>query len=233
MAAPEGAASAGELLREWRERRHLTQLELAQRAAVSARHLSFVETGRARPSREMVLHLAERLAVPLRERNRLLLAAGFAPVFSERSLDEKEMGPVREALERLLSAHEPYPAVVVDRHWNVVAANRGIAYVNRGVAPELRAPPANALRIALHPDGLAPRITNLADWSGYLLARLRREVEATRDPELESLYQELSAYPGVTTEHDPANPSFSDIMLTHELRLDDSELELFCTVTTF
>jgi len=234
MAVPEGAPSAGALLREWRQRRNLSQLELALRSAVSARHLSFIETGRARPSREMVLHLAERLDIPLRDRNTLLLAAGFAPVFGERSLEESEMAPVRQALQRFLSAHEPYPALVVDRHWNVIAANRGVAYVNSGVAPELRAPPANALRIALHPDGLASRISNLAAWSGYLLALLRREVEATRDPELESLYQELISYPGVRTEYDPANPTNpSDILLLQEFRLDDRQLELFCTLTTF
>jgi transcriptional regulator with XRE-family HTH domain len=234
MALPEGAPSAGALLREWRQRRKLTQLELALGSAVSARHLSFIETGRTRPSREMVLHLAERLDVPLRDRNRLLLAAGFAPAFGERSLDESEMAPVRQALERFLSAHEPYPAVVVDRHWNIVAWNRGVEYVNRGVAPELRTPPANALRIALHPDGLAPRISNLADWSGYLLARLRREIEATGDHELEALYQELVAYPGVATEDDRANaPTPNDVMLKHELRLDDRDLTLFCTFSTF
>jgi transcriptional regulator with XRE-family HTH domain len=234
MALLEGAPYAGALLREWRQRRNLSQLELATRSAVSARHLSFIETGRARPSREMVLHLAERLDVPLRDRNQLLLAAGYAPAFGERSLDESEMAPVREALERFLSAHEPYPALVVDGHWNVVAANRGVAYVTRGVAAELRAPPANALRIALHPDGMAPHIRNLADWSGYLLARLRRELEATRDPELESLYQELVAYPGITTETDPANPAnLNDIMLMHELRLDETDLALFCTFATF
>jgi transcriptional regulator with XRE-family HTH domain len=233
MAVAGDAPSAGALLREWRRRRNLSQLELATQSAVSARHLSFIETGRARPSREMVLHLAERLDVPLRERNHLLLAAGFAPVFGERSLDANEMAPVREALERFLSAHEPYPAVAVDRHWDVVAANRGVAYVTRGVADELREPPANALRIALHPDGMAPRITNLADWSGYLLARLRREIEATHDPDLQALYEELVAYPGVTTtaEHDPPSPN--DIMLMHELRLDDRQLALFCTMTTF
>src|SRR5215510_15697834 len=119
MALPEGASSAGALLREWRQRRNLSQLELALRSAVSARHLSFIETGRARPSREMVLHLAQRLEVPLRERNRLLLAAGYAPGFGERSLDEQDMTPVREAIERLLQAQEPYPALVVDRHWNI------------------------------------------------------------------------------------------------------------------
>jgi transcriptional regulator with XRE-family HTH domain len=234
MALPEGAPSAGALLREWRQRRNLSQFELALRSAVSARHLSFIETGRTRPSREMVLHLADRLDVPLRDRNRLLLAAGFAPVFGERSLDESEMAPVREALERFLSAHEPYPAVVVDRHWNIVASNRGVAYVTRGVAPELRTPPVNALRIALHPDGLAPRISNLADWSGYLLTRLRREIEATGDPDLEALYQELVVYPGVAEEDDRADaPTPNEIMLKHELRLDDRDLVLFCTFTTF
>jgi transcriptional regulator with XRE-family HTH domain len=234
MAVPEDAPSAGALLREWRQRRNLSQLELALRSAVSARHLSFIETGRARPSREMVLHLAERLDVPLRERNRLLLAAGFAPVFGERSFDEREMAPVRQALDRFLSAHEPYPAIVIDRHWNVVAANSGVAYVNQDVAPELRTPPANALRIALHPDGLGSRVSNLADWSGYLLARLRREIEATRDPELEALYDELVAYPGVTTEYDPASPpNPNDLMLMQELRLEDRRLVFFCTLTTF
>jgi transcriptional regulator with XRE-family HTH domain len=234
MALPEGAPSAGALLREWRQRRNLSQLELALRSAVSARHLSFIETGRAQPSREMVLHLADRLDVPLRDRNRLLLAAGFAPVFGERSLDESEMAPVREALERFLAAHEPYPALVVDRHWNVLAANRGVAYVNRDVAPELRDPSANALRIALHPDGLAGRISNLANWSAYLLARLRREIEATGDPELELLYEELVAYPGTTTEFDPAGPlNSNDALFMQELRLDHTDLAFFCTLTTF
>ena len=234
MALPEGAPSAGALLREWRQRRNLSQLELALRSAVSARHLSFIETGRARPSREMVLHLAARLDVPLRDRNRLLLAAGFAPVFGERSLDESEMVPVREALERFLSVHEPYPAVVVNRHWDIVAANRGVAYVCSGVAAELLAPPSNALRIALHPDGLAPQITNLAEWSGYLLARLHREIEATGDPNLQALYRELVAYPGVVTEDNRADaPTPNDIMLKHELRLADKDLALFCTFTTF
>jgi transcriptional regulator with XRE-family HTH domain len=234
MPVAEGAPSAGALLREWRQRRSLSQLDVAMRSAVSARHLSFIETGRARPSREMVLHLAERLDVPLRERNHLLLAAGFAPVFGERSLDETEVAPVRAALERFLSAHEPYPAVVFDRHWNIVAANRGVAYVTRGVAPELLAPPANVLRIALHPDGMAPRISNLAEWSDYLLGRLRREIEVTRDAELQSLYDELVAYPGVAAEHNRAiPPPRNDILLMHELRLGEAQLALFSTITSF
>ncbi len=234
MALEEGAPSVGALLREWRERRDLTQREVASRSAVSTRHLSFIETGRAQPSREMVLHLAARLDVPLRERNRLLLAAGYAPVFGERSLDDNRMAPVREALERFLGAHEPYPALVVDRRWNVVAANRGVGFVTRGIAPELRGPPANALRIALHPDGLASRIRNLADWSAYLLAQVRREIEATRDPDLESLYEELVTFPGISTELVGAyEPDPNEIMLMHELRVDDKELALFCAFTTF
>ena len=182
----------------------------------------------------MILHLADRLDVPLRERNRLLLAAGFAPVFGERALDESEMAPMREVLGRFLSAHEPYPALVVDRHWNVVAANRGVAYINRDVAPGLLEPPVNALRIALHPDGLASRISNFANWSSYVLARIRREIEATGDRELEALYDELVAYPGTTTEFDPAGPLQSnEVLFMQELRLDDRELAFFCTLTTF
>jgi transcriptional regulator with XRE-family HTH domain len=216
------------------KRRKLAQRELASQSAVSARHLSFIETGRARPSREMLLHLAERLEVPLRERNRLLLAAGFAPVFGERSLEAREMAPVREALERFLIAHEPYPALVVERQWNVVAMNRVVAYITRGVAAELLAPPRNALRIALHPEGLAPRTRNLADWSGYLVAQLRHEIQTTHDPDLESLYEELLAYPGTSAALSSAHPPTPhDIMLVHELRLDDTDLAFFGTFTTF
>src|SRR5688572_21153756 len=174
-------AGAGRLLREWRRRRNLSQLALASGSAVSTRHLSFIETGRARPSREMVLHLAERLDVPLRERNRLLLAAGYAPVFRERLLEDEEMAPVRDALERFLAAHEPYPALVVDRHWNLVMANRAVELLTGDVAPELLDPPANALRATLHPRGMAPRILNFSEWSGHLLHRLRRQMEVTGD----------------------------------------------------
>jgi transcriptional regulator with XRE-family HTH domain len=225
-------STAGALLREWRQRRRLSQLDVASRSAVSARHLSFIETGRARPSREMVLHLAQRLEVPLRERNRLLLAAGYAPGFGERSLDEQEMSPVREAVERLLRAHEPYPALVVDRHWNIVASNRGVDFVVRSVAPELLAAPANVYRIALHPDGLAPRIRNLGEWSAHMLMRLRRELEIAPDPELDALYEEVTAYPGVQTSFE--QPSEAEaILVTHTLELDDVELTMFSTVTTF
>src|SRR5262249_20927018 len=188
MALPGGACPVGALLREWRQRRSLRQLELATGSAVSARHLSFIETGRAQPSREMVLHLADRLDVPLRERNRLLLAAGYAPVFGEHVLESEEMVPIREALDRLLAAHEPSPAVVVDRHWNLVQANRPVDLLVEGVAPWLLEPPANALRATLHPEGMAPRIVNLAEWSSHLLHRLRRQTAVTGDQELDRLY---------------------------------------------
>ncbi len=169
-------SGVGELLRAWRQRRNLSQLELSLESAISTRHLSFVETGRAKPSREMVLHLANRLEVPLRERNNMLLAAGFAPVYGERPLDDTDMTPVREALDRFLHAHEPYPAVVLDGRWNLAMANGALGLLTDGVAPELLQPPANALRVSLHPDGMAPRIGNLAEWSAHLLHRLRRRI---------------------------------------------------------
>jgi transcriptional regulator with XRE-family HTH domain len=189
------ATQVGPLLREWRERRRLSQLELAVEAGVSARHVSFVENGRARPSPEMVLHLAERLDVPLRERNQLLLSAGYAPVFGQRTLDDAGMEPVRDAIELVLAGHEPYPALVVDQHWTMVAANRGLAVITEGVAPELLEPPVNVLRVALHPDGLATRIVNLTEWRTHLLERLDRQIAATNDPVLVKLRDELTGFP--------------------------------------
>lgn len=225
---------AGRLLREWRTRRHLSQLELASGSAVSARHLSFIETGRARPSREMVLHLADRLEIPLRERNRLLMAAGHAPAFAERSLDEEEMEPVRGALGRFLAAHEPYPAVVVDRRWNLLLANGAVDLLTDGVAPELLEPPANALRVTLHPDGMAPRIVNLDEWSAHLLGRLRRQIEMTGDEELERLLAELAGYPGVSGERgSPDLLTAGEIVLPLQLRHGETELALLGTVTVF
>jgi transcriptional regulator with XRE-family HTH domain len=232
-AAASAASGAGALLRRWRERRHLTQLDVAARSAVSARHLSFIENGRSRPSREMVLHLAQRLDIPLCDRNHLLLAAGYAPGFSGDSLDERDMAPVREILERLLRAQEPYPALVADQHWNIVAANRGVDFIVRDVAPELLAPPANALRIALHPKGLGPRIGNFGEWSACLLARLRREMDVAPDSELTALYDELTDFPGVSPTGELERTATDGIMLTHTLELEDAKLTLFSTVTTF
>ena len=185
----------GDHLREWRQRRHLSQLDLAGDAEISARHLSFVETGRAAPSRDMVLKLAERLAVPLRERNVLLVAAGFAPAFPQRPLDDPALKPARAAIDLVLKAHEPNPALAYDRHWNLVAANRMVMPLLSGVPARLLGQPLNILRLAFHPEGLAARTVNLGEWSSHLLERLHRQCETTADPELIKLYQELKAYP--------------------------------------
>jgi transcriptional regulator with XRE-family HTH domain len=234
MAVAARPPHAGHLLREWRTRRNLSQFQLASGAAVSARHLSFIETGRARPSREMVLHLAERLEIPLRERNRLLLAAGFSPAYGERPLDSPEMAPVRDALERFLTAHEPYPALVVDRHWNLVLANAAITPLLEGIAPELLEPPANALRATLHPGGMAPRILNFDEWSAHLLHRLRREIALTGDSELELLLAEVVSYANVRSEPPPVEAAAAaEIVLPLHLRSDGGRLSFFSTVTTF
>ncbi|MFC8491255.1 helix-turn-helix domain-containing protein [Streptomyces sp. NPDC057235] len=185
----------GPLLRGWRERRRLSQLELALRAGSSARHVSFVETGRSRPSEEMVLRLAEHLEVPVRERNALLLAAGYAPRYAETPLDAPRLEALREGVERLLRGYEPYPALVVDGSYTVVAANRGVALLLDGLPGHLLAPPLNAMRIALHPEGLAPRIRNLREWRGHLLSQMERQIALARSESLRELYEEVAAYP--------------------------------------
>ena len=219
----------GPLLRDWRQRRRLSQLDLALEAGVSTRHLSFVETGRAKPSPEMVLHLADELEVPLRERNRLLLAAGYAPVYEERALDEPEMQPVHEAVQLVLDGHDPYPAITVDRGWALVAHNRGAALLMAGLPEDLLAPPMNVLRASLHPDGLAPRIANLGQWKAHLLERLGRQAAVTGDPALRTLHDELAAYPA------PADPgaATSDVVVPLRLTIPGGELSFFSTVTTF
>ena len=235
MAVATPPNSLGELLRSWRRRRNLSQLELALETDVSSRHLSFLETGRAQPSREMVIRLARELEVPVRERNALLLAAGYAPVYQERSLEAPEMAPVRQALERFLRAHEPYPALVVDRHHNLISANDALNVLVDGVSPALLEPPANGMRIALHPEGMAPRTLNLPEWSAHLLGRLRREIQASADPELVRLYDELSGYPGVQVTPSDPDIQATDILLP--LRLLDTdgrtELAFFSTLSTF
>jgi transcriptional regulator with XRE-family HTH domain len=189
--------NVGPLLREWRGRRRLTQLELALDAGVSARHLSFVETGRSKPGREMLLAVAEQLHIPLRERNQLLLAAGHAPAFPERPLADPQLAPARDALDRILAAHEPYPAVVFDRAWNLVAVNAPMAELATRVDmdPALLEPPINLLRAGLHPRGLAPLILNLAEWRRHFLERLARQIAISGDDELTSLMDEVAAYP--------------------------------------
>lgn|SRR5690554_5371759 len=230
---PTGERTVGDLLRAWRLRRRRSQLDLASEAGVSTRHLSFVETGRARPSRELILHLAEHLDVPLRERNAMLLAAGYAPVYGHRPLDDAEMAPVRAALGVVLRGHEPFPAVVVDRHWDLVAANdAALGVLAAGVDPALLAPPANVLRASLHPDGLAPRIANLDQWSAHLVARLRREVDLYGDPALAALLDEVCGYPGVV-----ATPADEDVasrlFVPLELRSEAGPLRFFSTIATF
>ncbi|WP_245217332.1 helix-turn-helix transcriptional regulator [Roseomonas nitratireducens] len=185
----------GPMLREWRTRRRRSQLDLALEAEISQRHLSFVESGRARPSREMVLRLAEHLSVPLRARNALLVAAGHAPEYGERAIDDPALRPAMEAVRMILAGHEPYPALAVDRHWTLVAANRIAARLMDGVAPALATPPVNVLRLSLHPEGLAPRIANLRAWKTHILDRLRRDAEVSADPALLALMEEVARYP--------------------------------------
>jgi transcriptional regulator with XRE-family HTH domain len=209
----------------------MSQLDLALEAGVSARHLSFIETGRARPSAEMVQQLAEHLGVPLRERNTLLLAAGFAPAYGQRALEEPEMGPVREAIERVLRGHEPFPALVVDRHWGMVAANQPVLSLVAGVAEWLLEPPVNVLRLSLHPEGLAPRIANLGEWRAHLLDRLGRHAVVSGDPALFALHEELAAYPGGG--QGAADLEAVQIAVPLRLRAGDSELSFISTATTF
>jgi transcriptional regulator with XRE-family HTH domain len=222
----------GTLLRDWRVHRRMSQLDLALEAGVSARHVSFVETGRARPSAEMVVQLAEHLDVPLRDRNALLLAAGYAPAYTQHDLDEPEMGPVRDAIDRLLRGHEPFPAVVVDRHWGLIAANRAVPLLIAGAAEHLTQPPVNVLRLSLHPEGMAPRIVNLGEWRAHLLDRLGRQAVVSGDPALFSLHEELAGYPG--GDHAPSpDLEAGTIAVPLRLRVDGEELAFISTATTF
>lgn len=223
----------GDQLRQWRERRRLSQMDLALQAEVSTRHLSFVETGRSKPSREMILRLAEQLDLPLRERNHLLLAGGYAPIYAESALDSPHMAAARDAVRQLLTSHEPYPAVVVDRSWNLVDANASIGLFTDACAPWLLAPPANALRITLHPEGMAPHIVNLGEWRAHLLGRVRRQVGLTRDPELSELYEELRKLPCDQPEPDVEVPGPGSIFVPLRVRHEDRELSFFSTVATF
>jgi transcriptional regulator with XRE-family HTH domain len=224
----------GDMLRDWRTRRRLSQLELALDAGVSTRHLSFVETGRSRPSPELVLNLAEHLEMPLRERNRLLLAAGYAPHYAARAFDEPELAPVREALGHVLAGHEPYPALAVDRRWTLVASNAALGILIDGVADELLRPPVNCLRLALHPDGIAPRVLNLGEWRAHLLRNLGRAVALTGDPELIALEHELAGYPGPDDEPDDDPPPGASVMVGLRLAAPGGgEYAFFSTITTF
>ncbi len=233
----------GALIRDWRQLRRLSQLDLALDADISQKHLSFIESGRSHPSREMVLLLAETLLVPLRERNALLLAAGFAPVFGERGLDDPGLAAARAAIDLVLKGHEPYPALAVDRHWTLLAANAAVpALLGLARDPELLRAPVNVLRLSLHPRGIAPAIVNLAAWRHHILARLRQQIRATADPGLVALLEELSGYPAPEMpevhrsrrrDRAAAPEPEPGIVVPLELRLGGSVLSFFSTVTVF
>jgi transcriptional regulator with XRE-family HTH domain len=224
----------GEQLRMWRQRRRLSQLELACEADISARHVSFLETGRSLPSREMLLRLAERLDIPLRERNPLLLSAGYAPLYSERKLDDPALNQARRAIELVLAGHEPYPALAIDRHWSLVAANSAVEQLLLGVAPRLLQPPVNVLRVALHVEGLAPRIENFVEVRAHLLARLRHQIEATADPILVELHAELLSYPAGGPSHPEGQiDEYGGVLVPLRLRTEHGLLSFFSTTTVF
>jgi transcriptional regulator with XRE-family HTH domain len=229
------AQPVGDLLREWRQRRRLSQLDLASEAEISTRHLSFLETGRSQPSRDMVLHLAERLEIPLRERNLLLVAAGFAPVFPERPLQDPALDAARKAIDLVLAGHEPYPALAVDRHWQLVAANSAVTRLMAGAEASLLRPPVNVLRLSLHPQGIAPRIANYHEWRAHLLVRLRRQVDLTADPVLTALLTELAAFPAPPGAK-PARPirnGDQSVVVPFQLTTDAGVLSFVSTTTVF
>lgn len=223
----------GEHLRHWRQHRRLSQLDLASDAEISTRHLSFVETGRSSPSREMVLRLAERLQVPLRERNALLVAAGYAPMYRERPLDDPALATARRAVDLILKAHEPFPALAVDRHWNLVAANSMVPHLMAGADPSLLQAPVNVLRLSLHPQGLAPRIVNLAQWRRHLFERLRQQIQQTGDATLAALLVELQAYPGPGGQQAELEGEHLGIAMPFQFRSPQGVLSFISTTTVF
>ncbi len=224
------APPVGMLIRDWRTHRRLSQMELALEAGISPRHLSFVETGRSQPGRATLLSLAEVLDVPLRDRNRLLLAAGLAPAYAERSFDNSALEPARQAVAQILRAHEPFPAIAVDRNWNMLLANRAVAPLIAGAADHLLRPPVNVLRLSLHPEGVAPRIENLPEWRAHLLARLRRQAAASSSTELDALLKELASYP-VEDAHPEAQSNA--IVVPLRLRTPGGVLSFISTTTVF
>ncbi|WP_406277762.1 helix-turn-helix transcriptional regulator [Nocardia sp. NBC_00881] len=223
--------TVGDLLRHWRLERRLSQLELAGRSDTSARHLSFIETGRATPSRTMIVHLSEHLEIPLRERNRVLLAAGYAPAYAEPALDTAAMDAVRGAMRQILAGHEPFPALAIDRNWTMIDANGGVGLLLTGIDPALATPPVNALRLSLHPDGMAGRITNLAEWRGHIFARLARQAQITGSAELADLLDELRCYPGGEVELSLPEPDQAVVPL--RIEHDGAELSFLSVTTVF
>lgn len=228
--------SVGELLRSWRERRRLSQLDLAGETEISPKHLSFLETGRSQPSREMLLKLSERLEIPLRERNVIFVTAGYAPIFAERSLNDTALQAAREAIDLVLQGHEPYPALAIDRHWTLVAANKMLPLLLTGISPLLLKPPVNVLRMSLHPEGLAPKIANYDEWRSHLLTRLRRQVDLSADKVLIELMNELRSYPKPPQADSSPHPSRRNdvgVVVPLELRTEVGVLSLISTTTVF
>ena len=225
--------SVGDLLREWRQRRRMSQLHFACEAEISAKHLSFLETGRAQPSRDMLLRLAELLDVPLRERNALLIAAGFAPMFKERSLADPAAQAAKQAVDLVLKGHEPYPALAIDRHWTLLASNSAVAPLLGGAADELLRPPVNVLRLSLHPEGLAPRIVNLAEWRAHLFLRLRRQIDITADPVLAELLAELLKYPAPGGSNAAETRVQAEVAVPFRLATEAGVLSFISTTTVF
>jgi transcriptional regulator with XRE-family HTH domain len=221
----------GDQLRHWRQVRRMSQLDLALEAEISTRHLSFVETGRSKPSREMILLLAERLEIPLRERNLLLVAAGYAPVFPSRPLDHPDLAQARRAVEQILKGHEPFPALAIDRHWTMQASNAAVSPLLVGVAPVLLEPPVNVLRLSLHPEGLAQRIVNLGAWKRHILDRLRAQFAASADSALAALIEELAGYPAPPSTEPVAGAGAVFVPLVIEA--EGGRLSFFSTTTIF
>ncbi|AKU14669.1 helix-turn-helix domain-containing protein [Luteipulveratus mongoliensis] len=218
--------TTGQLLRTWRQRRHLSQLDLANKAEVSARHLSYLENGRARPSSAMILRICDQLDVPLREQNRVLLAGGFAPAHPEHALSDPSMAQANRAIEQIVQGHMPWPALVVDTGWDLVTANDAIYRLVEGVAPDLLEPPINVIRLALDPRGLAPRTVNLDQWRTHLLARVARELEASADPRLATLLEEFGPVPANAAQD-------AELVISLRLRIDDDVWSFISATTVF
>jgi transcriptional regulator with XRE-family HTH domain len=230
------AMPVGELVRDWRTRRRRSQLHLAHEVGVSPRHLSFVETGRSKPSPELVETIAEELEIPLRERNTLFLAAGYAPRYRERTLDDPAMRFAVESVQRMLDAHDPYPGVLIDRTWNIVRANTAASALTVGLPAEVLGPPINVYRACLHPDGLATRTVNFPQWAGYLVGQLARSLAVTGDPAIQALHDEVHEYPNVVAALAPTEGTTNDevpLLVPLRLTMGDAELSLFTTLTTF
>lgn len=228
------ADTIGGLIREWRTRRRMSQLDLAMEAEISQRHLSFIESGRSVPSREMVQHISEQLEIPLRQRNQLLLAAGYAPSFSEKPLDDPSLAPAMDAVRMVLKGHEPYPAIAIDRHWNLIEGNAALGQLLEGVEDaSLLEPPVNVLRLSLHPKGVAPRIVNLHEWRAHLIERLKHQNDTTGDPVLKALEQELLGYPDGPRQGRPIQGNANAIVHPLRIRVGDAVLSFISTTTVF